>query len=339
MKIAADRLAAWISQELDPAVRELRRHSARNVTFLLVPGIAILLWPRWRQALGVAVAGWIPTAGWNAILYLRSGDALRVVNSVRTTYAVANWRTEVFTFAGSAWVGLTLPFIVLGCMGAVRALRVGRSRIWLPVLVLHTGALAAASLTAGQGNQPRYLLLAGSILAAYSGIALAGMIEQSRRLGALACIATGLLLAWAPRMYPTSHGIWVLRNQDLRRVVDHVATLRGERDVLWVGDESAFFFPCRASIPIERYHTVARLEGDPSRTSRELGSVREAVACVHRSERGQRLWTAFLEESSGEWLLQSEAPTGDYDVVRMQRIRARATPVSSAEGAQVPPPR
>lgn len=299
---------------------------SRFEAFLLVPAFALPLWPRWRLAFAFGLACALPALVWNGLLYLESGQALRVLSAVQADRTLAQPRTsQVFGFLGAWWQAVPLPVAVLGVAGMGRALRFRCGREYVPLVVLHLGSLLAATWSTGTGNQARYLILLGSILAAYTGVAVAAMLQRSRRCGgALLVLAFGLTLV-LPSAYPDPGVLWIQRSARLRGVVDCVAAVRVAQrlqaaPVVWVADESAFFFACRQRIPVGLYHALSRADTDPRPILAVLKSQPDVLACVRMNAESERRWADFLQIASGRWACESLASQcSGYRTYRLHR--------------------
>src|SRR5262245_2917261 len=146
---------------------------SRFETFLLIPGIVAPLWHRRTRALWFGMVALVPTLVWHSLRHLFPTEA---TPSIVRVVLHDPWLVQrplipaLFSFLGGLWLGLTLPFIAAGVLGVIRSGRLKWGREWLLILLLHLCAfIGMFSLTHGAAS-PRYYILPGSILAAYTGI-------------------------------------------------------------------------------------------------------------------------------------------------------------------------
>jgi len=171
----------------------------RFETFLLIPAIAMLLWRKPVVMIVFALLSLVPTLTWNFLNFLSSGDPNMVYNAVRADTGLAVSRVSaLFGLLTAAWQALTLPLIVLGALGMIRALKARRGREWMGLLFLHLAALSAATIVSATGNQARYLILAGAILAYYTGVAISGIAQTNRRMAGIVMLVAALAAAFLP---------------------------------------------------------------------------------------------------------------------------------------------
>lgn len=295
---------------------------SRFETSLLIPGILVPLWPKRRVAAWFGFAALLPTIVWHSLPYLSQGSAPNVVSAVFHDEWLRSRATAsaVFTFFGGWWQGLTPPFAIAGTLGIVRALRSKRGREWLPTLILHLCCFVGLVIFTRGGSSPRYYVLAGSILAAYTGVWLGGIYDQSRVYGLMAVAGVGAALAVVPLMYPAEQQhLWIRRNPLLRGVVDRVEQVSAGKDVVWVSDASAYFYPCRVKLPITRYHAMSRSDSDPVLVLSELRSANFATACVRNTQNSALLWSALMEHGDREWSATSLESLPGYFLYSMVR--------------------
>jgi hypothetical protein len=276
----------------------------------------------------------IPTVVWHGMALLSEDTSANVISVVRhdPTLLRGSKISSLFSFLGGFWQGITVPLLTFGVLGMLRAHIAQRGREWLPVLLLHLAALTAALAMTNQGTQPRYMILTGSILAAYSGVFIGAVYEASRPRGSLVMVFSGLLLGITPQMFPGGHDLWIRRNAPLREVVDTVRASCGNGsaavepknppcNVLWVADESAYFYACRVRPPIDSYHALSREDSDPNTVLDELKTADLVVAGVRQSAPAQGQWDRFVRCAADEWSIQVVAQGHhDYQVFRLRRL-------------------
>jgi hypothetical protein len=290
-------------------------------TLVLVPALAALLLPRWRLALGFAVAAVLPLVLWNvadSILTQQAGRVMQVVS--RDPTLEGSILSVGFSFLGAVWQTVTLPLLVLGLAGALRAMRHGRGRGWIVPALAHGAAFTGTTLVFHAGTQPRYFILIASIWAALAGVALAGILARSRFVGWSMVFLAALLLAWTPGWYPGNNFLWARRNPELRVIVDDVAARVGEAHVVWVAEESAYLYFCRIRPPLQRYHGLPRHDSDLQTVVDGLEDAQEAFACVQQASRPLLRWQKLLERVSGSWHVQLLEDRGTYRVFSMRRL-------------------
>jgi hypothetical protein len=266
------------------------------------------------------LAALLPTIAWHALAYLSNSSAPNVAGAVFRDEWLRSRSTAstVFTFLGGWWQGLTLPLAIAGTLGVVRALRAKRGREWLPTLIVHLWVFLGLVILTNAGSSPRYYVLAGSLLAAYAGVWLGGLYDQSRVYGLVAVAAVAASLAVVPQMYPAEQQhLWIRHNATLRGVVDRVEAVSARDDVVWVSDTSAYFYPCRVRVPITRYHAMSRSDSDPALVLTELRGANAAVACVRDTHNSTQLWVGLMKRADHDW---SAAPLESLPGYRLYRM-------------------
>ena len=306
-------VAAWMSASLAAW--------SRMESLFLLPLLALPLWPRRRAMLAFVAASFVAPVAWYAADFLATGRTANVVHVMQDDPSLSTpIPAAIFSFLGAVWQGVTLPWIVLGVAGMIRALRAGVGRAWIPLALMHVAALGGAALVLGAGLQARYLLLPAAICGAYSGVALGGMFESSRRWAAgLAAVSVGLVLV-APSMFPGRDDLWVRRSPRLRALVDEVAQAAQGGDVVWISDESAYFYAVRTHTPVERYHAISRADADPAQLLVRLRTADTAVACVQVTKHPLAQWDTFRQQAADTWNIESIVVRPDYHLYRLRRI-------------------
>jgi hypothetical protein len=286
----------------------------------LVPGIAALFWPQRLRAVAFTVVSLLPFVAWNVADALHTGQAGHVAQVVsRDPTLVGSKLSLLFSYLGAIWQAAPLSVLLLGLAGAARALRARRGRAWLILVVLHAGILAGTTWFFQAGTQPRYFILIGAICGAYAGVGLAALISTSRRIAATGIAVTLAALIAAPFAYPVERDLWLRRDARLRRLVDSVADLRRERDVVWVAEESAYFFLCRTRIAADDYHGLPRHDSDPALALDRLHADDHAIACVQQAPLPLERWTRFTALAAADWdvrFVREQAGYAIYDLVR-----------------------
>jgi len=286
----------------------------------LVPAIALLFWPRFRHLLAFAVLGLVPFLAWNTVEGLQSGQAGHVAQVVKSDPALGgSLVSHLFSLIGAFWQSMPLPVLLLGIAGAVRAVRLHRGRAWLLLAVLHAGALVATTLLFHAGTQPRYYILAGTIVAFYAAVGWAGVVAQSPRLGLCLAGAVLVLLAVVPGVFPGENDLWIRRSPRLRALVDDVRARASGRDVLWVSDEAGYFYACRVRPPLARYHSMPRADSDPAAVMAELGAAPTAVVAVEPQDRVRERWARFAALAAATYDVQPAGTVQGYQIYNLVR--------------------
>lgn len=294
---------------------------SRLETLFLVPGVALVYAPRWRTAFAFALLALVPVAAWHLGDYVATREAARVVHVIQRDPALqSSVPAAMFSFLGAVWQAVTLPCIVLGVLGMLRALRARRGLEWIAAPLLHLAALAGAVVLFGAGTQSRYLILVATIGAAYAGVALGGVLQRSKGVAiALAVLCAGLFVV-APPLFSGGNNLWLRRNPELRALVDAVHRQSAGRDVVWVAEESAFFYPCRVDVAVDRYHAMSRGDSDPNEVLRGLQHTDRALACVQvNSSIASERWAAFLAAAGASWSVALRQEIGGYRVYDLER--------------------
>lgn len=294
----------------------------------LVPGVAALFWPQRLRALAFTVVSLLPFVAWNVADALHTGQAGHVAQVVRNDPTLVGSRLSlIFSYLGALWQAAPLPILLLGLAGAVRALQARRGRAWLILGVLHAGVLAGTTWFFQAGTQPRYFILVGAVCAAYAGVALAAITATSRRIAAAVVAIALVALVVAPFAYPVERDLWLRRDTRLRRLVDSVHAMRQGRDVVWVAEESAYFYLCRTRIPVSEYHGLPRHDSDPALALAQLQDASQAVACVQQASLPLERWTRFTALAAAEWDVRFAREQDGYAIYDLVR-RAGATKAS-----------
>jgi 4-amino-4-deoxy-L-arabinose transferase-like glycosyltransferase len=290
----------------------------RFEAFLLVPGISGLLWPRLRWMVLFTLLSLLPTFFWNYLNYLSSGDPNMIYNAVRADTALAVSRVlALFGFVAAAWQSVTFPLMVLGVMGILRALRCQRGREWLGLLVLHLGALVAATVLSGTGNQPRYLILVAAILAYYAGVAIAGIAAFSRR-AAIGVLVTSLIaIVLLPLAYADHRSLWIRQSPGLRAVMDCVSEHVTAGTLFWISDEASFMFPSHTGWPIQRYHHASRTDSDIRALSGKAQGTDVIWLCHNQTDYVLRQVQELLSLWEDAWIPVMTTTCADYTLIRL----------------------
>ncbi len=310
---------------------------SRFETIFLVPAFALPLLPRWRRVVFFAAACTLPTWLWMLALYREHGAFWHVVRTLRADPTLMRpLASQLFDLAWSAWLAMPLPVVALGVLGAAMALRARRGWELVPLLVLHLSSLLAATWSTGTGNQPRYFILDGALLAATSGIFLAGMLRSSRRWGGIALAMTLALVPLAPLLFAQPGELWLRRSARLRAVADCVAATRAapelqDAPVVWIADEAAYFFLCRHRLPAHLYHAMPRAESDPQAIAAALAKAKAALVCVRGNGESGRRWAVLRRATAaGFEVIPLRSSCDGYDLFR---LTAREGTGLSAAGA------
>ena len=125
--------------------------------------------------------------------------------------------SNAFSYMGALWQSATLPVLVLGVMGMLRALIARKGRAWMLVALVHAASLAGATVILHAGTQPRYFILIAAVFAAYAGVAVAGILEAGRAVGWATVGLAAVLFVVTPPMYPGRNDLWIRRDPELRR--------------------------------------------------------------------------------------------------------------------------
>ncbi len=295
---------------------------------VLVPAVAILLWPRRTMLLVFALGSLLPFVLWNAVESMQTGQAAHVARVVQNDPGLRGSLVSlVFSLLGGVWQAVPLPCAVLGIAGMLRALRARRGRAWMPLALFHAGVLAATTWLLGAGTQPRYFILTGTIVAAYAGIGWAGIIAASRRTGWIVAVVASALLVITPGLFASHHDLWVRRDAHLRALVDAVRGAAAGRDVIWVSEESGYLYWCRVRTPISTYHAMPRADSDARALLEEMRAARAAVACVQDGSQTEERWSRFAAAATPEWDVR---PAGARDGYRLYDL-VRRGPVPPVE--------
>ena len=308
-------IVAWMSASLAAWCR-------LEAVFLL-PFLALPLWPRRRAMLAFIAASVVAPLAWYTTDFFATGRTANMVQVMQDDPSLSTSISgAIFSFFGIVWQGITLPWVVLGVAGMIRALRVGVGRTWIPLALMHVAALGGAAMILGAGLQARYLLLPAAICGAYSGVALGGVFESSRRWAAwVAALAVGLVVV-APSMFPGRDDLWVRRSPRLQVLVDEVAQAAQGGHVVWISDESAYFYAVRTHTPIERYHALSRADEDPAQLLERLQTAATAVACVQMTKHPLAQWDTLRQLAADTWSIEPIAERPDYHLYRLRRISA-----------------
>jgi len=292
---------------------------------VLVFALAALLLPRWRAAAAFALAAALPFAAWNVAQSRFSHEHGSVMSVVQADPTLGGSIVSVgFSFLGALWQAVTLPIVVLGVLGAVRAWRARAGRGWIMPAVSHLAALAGTTLVFHAGTQPRYYILVGSIAAAFAGVSVAGIASRSRGVGWAAVVLVGLLLVTTPQLYPGESDLWVRRNPALRQLVDEVERRSEGGHVVWVSEESGYFYACRAKPPTQLYHALPRPDSPPQAVLDGLRDADTAIACVQQRPLPVERWQRLLTLAGRGWVVEPLAEHGEYRLFTMYRVRAAA---------------
>jgi 4-amino-4-deoxy-L-arabinose transferase-like glycosyltransferase len=290
----------------------------RFEALVLVPLVALLLWPRRLAATLFAAAGAAPLAFWNLVAPALLGRESTVAVMSRDPTLGGSPLSLAFSYLGALWVAVTLPMLLLGGAGMARAIRARTDRAWMLLPWGHAGALAGALAVLAAGTQPRYFILIATVGAAFAGVGIAGIAAQSRRAGLAALALAAVLLVVTPPLYPSRHDLWIRRDAVLRTLADDTARLAAGRHVVWVGD-AGFFYACRIRPPLGRYHSLPRADSDPGLAVAGVGAAPSAVAVVEQSVLARERWDRFLALSSPGWRLEPRFDRGDYRVFELTR--------------------
>lgn len=286
----------------------------------LVPAIGLLLWPRWRQVVAFAVLGLVPFVAWNVLESLHAGQAGHVAQVVKNDPGLSgSLVSHVFSLIGAFWQSMPLPVALLALAGAVRAARFHRGRAWMLLGVLHAGALVATTLLFHAGTQPRYYILAGSVAAFYAAVGWGGIWAAAPRFGLAAAAVAGILLAVLPGLFPGGNDLWIRRSPRLRLLVDDVRSQAAERDVIWVSEESGYFYACRVRPPAGRYHSMPRADSDPAALLAALRSPSGAVVAVEPHERARERWQRLAALAGPAYDVRTARVVQGYQIYDMVR--------------------
>jgi len=287
---------------------------------VLVPAIAVLLWPRRWTAIAFAVAAAVPLVLWNVADSVITQQPGRVMNVVQQDPTLGgSIISQAFTFGGGIWQAVTLPVVFLGTMGVVRALRACRGRGWIVPALAHLAALAGTTLVFHAGTQPRYFLVVASIWAAYAGVGLAGIAARSRRVAGAVGLLGLALLASTPQLYPGESDLWMRRSPELRSLVDEVSRLADGGHVVWVSEESGYFYSCRVQPPRRFYHALPRPDSDPRTVIEGLREADSAIACVQQLPLPRQRWESLSTLLAGDWIVEPLATRGNYQLLALRR--------------------
>ncbi len=292
---------------------------------VLVFALAALLLPRRRAAVIFALAGALPFLTWNVAQSMLSQEHKSVVSVIQADPTLGGSLVSIsFTFLGALWQAVTLPVAVLGVVGGVRAWRARASRGWLVPALAHLAALAGTTLVFNAGTQPRYFILIGSIVAAYAGVGLAGITARSRSVGWATVVLATLLLVTTPQLYPGESDLWIRRHPALRQLVDEVERRSEGGHVVWVSEESGYFYACRAKPPLQLYHALPRADSEPQTVLDGLRDADTAIACVQQRPLPVERWQRLLTLAGRGWIVEPLAEHGEYRLFTMYRVRAAA---------------
>ena len=313
---------------------------SRFETFLLVPAFAAPLWPRWRRGLLFALACLLPSVLWALAVQQAHGDFMRLFHTLKVDPTLSRpLGSRVFDFLWAGWLAVPLSVALLGAVGGARSLRWRRGAEFLPLLVLHLGSLLLATWSTGTGNQPRYFILVGSLLAAYAGTALGGALQRSRHPGMVLAAIAILLVPWTGALFPHEGELWIRHIPRLRQVADCVAATRVAAamqavPVVWIADESGYFFLCREHLPVERYHAMPRAESDPKAIAAALRGEAVTLVVLRDNAESERRWQGLAAAVGGDFQTEEmRERCADY---RLLRLRGRSAPPPAAAGAAVP---
>ena len=292
---------------------------------VLVFALALLLLPRWRPAVAFALAAALPFAAWNVAQSRLSPEAGSVMSVVQADPTLGGSIVSVgFSFLGALWQAVTLPIVVLAVAGAVRAWRARAGRGWIMPAVAHLAALTGTTLVFHAGTQPRYYILVGSIAAAFAGVGVAGITSRSRRVGWAAIALVALLLVTTPQLYPGESDLWSRRNPALRQLVDEVERRSEGGHVVWVSEESGYFYACRAKPPPRLYHALPRPDSPPQAVLDGLRDAETAIACVQQRPLPVERWQRLLTLAGRGWVAEPLAEHDGYRLFTLYRVRAAA---------------
>lgn len=286
----------------------------------LVPAIGLLLWPRWRQVVAFALLGLAPFVAWNVLESLHAGQAGHVAQVVKNDPGLSgSLVSHAFSLIGAFWQSMPLPVLLLALAGAVRAARFRRGRGWMILAVLHAGALVATTLLFHAGTQPRYYILAGSVVGLYAAVGWAGIWAAAPRFGLAVAVLAGLLLAVLPGLFPGGNDLWIRRSPHLRSLVDDVRSQAADRDVIWVSEESGYFYACRVRPPAGRYHSMPRADSDPAALLAALHAPSGAVVAVEPHERAQQRWQRLAALAAPAYDVQAARVVQGYQIYDLVR--------------------
>ena len=290
---------------------------------VLVFALAALLLPRWRAVALFALAASLPFVAWNVAQSRLSHGTGNVMSTVQEDPTLGGSLVSVsFDFLGALWLAVTLPVIVLSLAGALRAWGARAGRGWILPALAHLAALAGTTLVFHAGTQPRYYILVGSIAAAFAGVGLAGIAARSRAVGWATAMLAAILLVVTPQLYPDESDLWLRRNPELRQLVDEVDRRSEGGHVVWVSQESGYFYACRARPPIQLYHALPRADSEPQTVLDGLRDADTAIACVEQRPLPRERWQRLLALAGRGWLVEPLADHGDYRLFAMYRVGA-----------------
>ena len=284
----------------------------------LVPVLGLLLWPRRLLSVLFVCASLLPMAIWtvaDSLITQTTGNVVGVI--LQDPSLKMSAAARAFHALGAVWHGITLPILVLGVMGVVRSLRARQGRAWMVLPLAHAAALAAAAVVVRAGTQPRYFILIGTVLGAYAGVAVAGVLERSRRVGfGVVALAAGLL-ALTPGMFPDDDELWIRRNPELRALADEVSLASQGQDVVWIG-RSAYYYCCRKRPPLERFHAISRYDYDPTQIIAGWRDAASVVVVVEQTPATMQQWEQFQQRAQG-WVAHPLGAQGGFDIYSLRR--------------------
>jgi hypothetical protein len=146
-------------------------------------------------------------------------------------------------------------------------------------------------------------------------------LARDRAIGLAAAAVALLLIGLTPSFNPGAHDLWIRRDPELRALVDEVAARAQGRDVVWISEESGYFYACRVRPPLDRYHALPRPDSDPARLVEELRQVPATLAVVQQSELPRQRWEKLLELTASQWQAEPQFERGPYRVYVLQRNR------------------
>jgi hypothetical protein len=213
---------------------------------------------------------------------------------------------------------VTLPVLLLGIAGMLRALRARAWRRWMLLPLGHAAAMLGAVVLLGAGLQPRYFILIATVAAAYAGAAIAGVFARDRIAGfAVAALGIVLLIA-TPGWFPSESELWVRRDPELRALVDAVHARSSGHDIVWVADDADYLYACRWRPAFGTYHALPRADSDPAALLVELESKPSALAVVQQTDLPVRRWARFAELAAGRWQFELLFEQSGYRIYGLQ---------------------
>ena len=292
----------------------------RYEAVVLVPAIALVLWPRWKAMFLFVTGGFLPIVAWGWMESRTSGQVGHVAHVMQADPGLrGSMVSHLFSLTGSVWQAVPLPVMLLGAAGVVRSLRARRGREWMLLGSVHLAALTGAALLLGAGTQPRYYILVGTLAAGYAGIALAGVWRENFRVAAWVTVLATLLFVIAPGLYPNDNDLWIRRSARLRTVVDDVRARASGGDVIWVSDEAGYFYACRVRPPLARYHSMPRADSDPAAVMAELEAAPAAVVAVEPQDRVRERWARFAALAAATYDVQPAGSVQGYQIYHLVR--------------------